>query len=177
MNIWKDINRKRVSPEQFVAVVEISKGSKKKYEMDKETGMLILDRILYTSTHYPANYGFIPLTYAEDNDPLDVLILCSEPLAPLSLVRCRPIGMLTMTDNGSRDEKVIAVAVDDPNYNMYNSIEQLPSHIFEEMEHFFTVYKQLEGKATAVNSLDNREVAEQTIRSCMAEFIRHIEQG
>ncbi|HIT78270.1 MAG TPA: inorganic diphosphatase [Candidatus Limihabitans stercoravium] len=174
MNIWKDINPKRISPEEFVAVVEISKGSKKKYEMDKETGMLILDRILYTSTHYPANYGFIPLTYAEDNDPLDVLILCSESLAPMSLVRCRPIGMLTMIDSGSRDEKIIAVAINDPNYSGYTSLEELPRHLFDEMEHFFTVYKQLEGKSTAVNSLDSRETAEQTISTCMEEFKRHI---
>ena len=174
MNIWKDINPKRISPEEFVAVVEISKGSKKKYEMDKETGMLILDRILYTSTHYPANYGFIPLTYAEDNDPLDVLILCSESRAPMSLVRCRPIGMLTMIDSGSRDEKIIAVAINDPNYSGYTSLEELPRHLFDEMEHFFTVYKQLEGKSTAVNSLDSRETAEQTIATCMEEFKRHI---
>src|SRR5690554_2047484 len=94
MNIWHDVDEKRISTEDFIAVIEISKGSKKKYELDKETGLIILDRILYTSTHYPANYGFIPRTYAEDNDPLDVLVLCSEDLEPMSMVRCYPIGVV-----------------------------------------------------------------------------------
>ena len=108
-NIWHDISLERIKPEDFVAVVEISKGSKKKYELDKETGMIILDRILYTSTHYPANYGFIPKTYGDDKDPLDVLVLCSESIEPLTLVRCYPIGVMSMIDNGMKDEKVIAI--------------------------------------------------------------------
>ena len=106
MNIWHDIESSRITPEEFIAVVEISKGSKQKYEMDKKTGLLRLDRILYTSTHYPANYGFIPHTLAEDNDPLDVLILCSESLIPMSLVKCYPIGVIIMNDNGSVDERL-----------------------------------------------------------------------
>ena len=146
-NLWHDINPARVTPEDFVAVVEISKGSKQKYELDKETGAILLDRVLYTSTHYPANYGFIPRTYADDMDPLDVLILCSEPLAPLTLVRCYPIGMLTMRDGGRNDEKIIAIPFGDPNYNMYKSVRDLPMHIFNEMQHFFNVYKALEDKA------------------------------
>ncbi|MEA5011503.1 MAG: inorganic diphosphatase, partial [Angelakisella sp.] len=128
-NIWHDISPKRISPEDFVAVVEISKGSKKKYELDKETGLIILDRILYTSTHYPANYGFIPRTYGDDLDPLDVLVLCSEPLEPLTLVRCYPIGMISMIDSGRRDEKIIAIPMSDPTYNSYTDISQLPAHI------------------------------------------------
>ncbi|NLL17316.1 MAG: inorganic diphosphatase, partial [Clostridiales bacterium] len=100
MNIWHDISDSRISPEDFIAVIEISKGSKNKYELDKETGLMILDRVLYTSTHYPANYGFIPKTFAEDNDPLDVLVLCSEPVNPSSLVRCYPIGVISMQDEG-----------------------------------------------------------------------------
>ena len=106
VNIWHDISPKRITPEEFIAVVEISKGSKKKYELDKETGLIILDRILHTSTHYPANYGFIPRTYGDDRDPLDVLVLCSEPLEPLTLVRCYPIGMISMIDSGRNDEKI-----------------------------------------------------------------------
>ena len=151
MNIWHDINPERIQPDDFLAVVEISKGSKKKYELDKETGMIILDRILYTSTHYPANYGFIPRTYADDHDPLDVLILCSEAIEPLSLVRVYPIGVISMIDEDAVDEKIIAIPFEDPTYNSYRSIEGLPSHLFTEMQHFFRVYKELEGKATAVS--------------------------
>lgn len=104
-NIWHDMNPERIRPDDFIAVIEISKGSKKKYELDKETGYLILDRILYTSTHYPANYGLIPRTYADDGDPLDVLVLCSEELEPLTLVRCYPIGMMKMIDNGGTTKR------------------------------------------------------------------------
>ena len=117
MNIWHDINPKKISKSDFVAVIEIEKGSKNKYEMDKETGLLMLDRILYTSTHYPANYGFIPRTYADDLDPLDVLVLCSERVNPLTMVRCYPIGVITMMDNGRFDEKIIAIPFEDPTYN------------------------------------------------------------
>lgn len=114
MNIWHDIAPARVKPEDFWAVIEIEKGSKNKYEMDKDTGMLRLDRILYTSTHYPANYGFIPRTWADDGDPLDVLVLCSESIRPMSLVRCFPIGVITMEDGGDLDEKIIAIPFEDP---------------------------------------------------------------
>ena len=107
MNIWHDISPKRIRKDRFYAVIEIQKGGKNKYELDKETGMLKLDRVLFTSTHYPANYGFIPRTYADDGDPLDVLVLCSEPLDPLTLVRCYPIGLIPMVDNGLEDEKII----------------------------------------------------------------------
>ena len=153
MNIWHDMNAERIKPDDFIAVIEINKGSKVKYELDKETGMIILDRILYTSTHYPASYGFIPRTYADDGDPLDVLILCSEPLVPLTLVRAYPIGVITMLDNGANDEKIIAIPFEDPTYNVYRSIEALPSHIFSEMRHFFQVYKELEHKETAVDEV------------------------
>ena len=105
MNIWHDINKDRISSEEFIACIEISKGSKMKYELDKETGRLILDRVLYTSTHYPANYGFIPRTFADDGDPLDVLVLCSEELEPLSLVRCYPVGVVRMIDDNKNDDK------------------------------------------------------------------------
>ena len=98
MSIWHDVDPQRITPTDFLACIEISKGSKNKYELDKATGSLILDRVLYTSTHYPANYGFIPRTYSEDNDPLDVLVLCSEPIVPLALVRCYPIGVMMMQD-------------------------------------------------------------------------------
>src|SRR5574344_460784 len=145
-NIWKDVDPSRVTPKKFLSVIEISKGSKMKYELDKPTGALILDRILYTSTHYPHNYGFIPLTFCDDGDPLDVLVLFSEPLIPLTVVDCRPIGVIEMFDGGKRDSKIIAVAVDDPFYNTYKNANDLPNHIGDEIKHFFDVYKNLENK-------------------------------
>ncbi len=170
MNIWHDIESSRIKPEEFIGVVEISKGSKQKYEMDKKTGLLRLDRILYTSTHYPANYGFIPHTLAEDNDPLDVLILCSESLIPMSLVQCYPIGVIIMNDNGSVDEKIIAIPETDPNYNTYKSINDLPPHIFDEMRHFFSVYKQLENKHTSVDVVADKEDAIKIIKKAMESY-------
>lgn len=172
-NIWHDINPKRITPQDFVAVVEISKGSKKKYELDKETGYLKLDRILYTSTHYPANYGFISRTYGDDKDPLDVLILSSEDIEPMTLVQCYPIGVIRMIDNGANDEKIIAIPFSDPTYNMYKDISELPSHIFDEMTHFFTVYKQLENKETAVNEVNGREEAIKVIAEAIDHYIEN----
>lgn len=170
MNIWHDIDERRINKDDFIAVIEISKGSKMKYELDKKTGMLILDRILYTSTHYPANYGFIPRTYADDLDPLDVLVLCSEKLNPLTLVRCYPIGVMKMIDNGRSDEKIIAIPFNDPTYNSYTDISQLPQHIFDEMSHFFTVYKSLEHKETAVDEVQGRERAIEIIENCIESY-------
>ena len=173
MNIWHDISPKRISPEDFVCVVEIPKGSKKKYELDKETGLIILDRILYTSTHYPANYGFIPRSLGADGDPLDVLLLCSEPLEPLTLCRAYPIGVISMIDNGRNDEKIIAIPFNDPNYNIYTNIDQLPKHIFDEMRHFFSVYKTLENKETAVNEVSERSVAVKVISEAIDNYIEN----
>ena len=172
-NIWHDINPKRITPEDYMCVIEISKGSKNKYELDKETGLLRLDRILYTSTHYPANYGFIPRTYGDDLDPLDVLLLCSEPVAPLTLVHAYPIGMISMLDNGRRDEKIISIPFDDPTYNMYRDISELPAHIFEEMKHFVSVYKALEGKETVVNEESGRERAVEVVAQSIESYINH----
>ena len=171
-NIWHDISPSRISAEDFICVIEISKGSKKKYDLDKETGMIILDRILYTSTHYPANYGFIPRTYGDDLDPLDVLLICAEPIEPLSLVRAYPIGVISMMDNGHMDEKIIAIPFNDPNYNMYKDISELPPHIFDEMCHFFTVYKNLEHKDTVVNDVRGREEAMRVINACRENYKR-----
>jgi inorganic pyrophosphatase len=164
MNIWHDISSKRINSEDFYAVVEIQKGSKTKYELDKETGMLVLDRILSTSTHYPANYGFIPRTYGDDNDPLDVLILCSEPIVPMTLVRCYPIGVFSMIDNGRKDSKIIAIPFTDPSYNGYTDVSELPKHIFLEMTHFFSVYKELEEVETEVTEVEGRKKAILTIQ-------------
>lgn len=169
-NIWHDVGADRIRPNDFISVIEIEKGSKNKYELDKETGYLILDRILYTSTHYPANYGFIPRTYADDGDPLDVLLLCSEPVIPLTMVRSFPVGVISMVDGGSRDEKIIALPYGDPTYKDYTDIDQLPSHIFDEMRHFFSVYKSLEGKKTAVDEVQGQDVAVKIIEECIENY-------
>ena len=173
MNIWHNINPKRITPKDFVAVVEIEKGSKCKYELDKETGILMLDRILHTSTHYPANYGFIPRTYADDLDPLDVLVLCSQTLKPMTSVRCYPIGVISMVDNGRYDEKIIAIPFSDPTYNTYKDIDEIPKHIFEEMKHFFKVYKELEGKEPAVNEVAGKADAEKIIAQAIEGYINN----
>ena len=169
-NIWHDINPKRISPDDFMVVVEISKGSKNKYELDKETGLLKLDRILYTSTHYPASYGFIPRTYADDGDPLDALVLCSEPILPMTLVRYYPIRAIKMIDNGANDEKIITIPFDDPMYNSYTDISELPSHMFDEMKHFFEVYKTLEGKTTAVDEIIGSDKVQDIIKYTIGRY-------
>ena len=186
-NIWHDINPRRISPEKFMAVIEIPKGVKNKYEMDKETGLLrldrvlytsthypanyiILDRILYTSTHYPANYGFIPRTYAADNDPLDVLALCQESIVPMTLVECYPIGVMKMIDDDQVDEKIIAIPFNDPSYAEFKDINQLPQHTFSEISHFFRVYKSLEGKETVVNEVLGPDEAKEVIKNCIAAY-------
>ncbi len=171
MNILHDISPKEISAESFTAVIEIPRGSKVKYELDKATGMLRMDRILYTSTHYPANYGFIPRTHADDGDPLDVLVLCSQTLVPMSLVKCYPIGVIIMMDNGAADEKIICIPEADPSYNSYTDISELPKHVFEEMTHFFSVYKQLEHKETVVDDVKNAEEAKKIIAACIDNYI------
>jgi len=170
MNIWHDIDNDRITQEEFVACIEIPKGSKKKYELDKETGLIILDRILYTSTHYPANYGFIPRTYSDDKDPLDVLVLSNESFDPLVLVRCKPIGVVKMIDEEAIDEKIISVCINDPSMNIYNDISELPEHLFEEIKHFFTVYKQLEGKKTVVTDVFGAKEAKQVIQESIDAY-------
>ena len=170
MNIWKEINPDRIKPDDFVSVIEIQKGSKNKYELDKETGLIILDRILYTSTHYPMNYGFIPLTYGDDNDPLDVFVLCSQPIEKMSLVRCFPIGVVDMRDRNEGDQKIIAIPFGDPQYNGYRDISELPSHIVDELRHFLTVYKQLENKKVEVLETNGCKKAEECIENAMKQY-------
>ncbi len=170
MNIWHDLDSSRVSPMDFIAMIEISKGSKMKYELDKRTGMLIVDRVLYTSTHYPANYGFIPKTLGDDHDPLDVLVLCTENILPGTLVRCYPIGVMKMLDSVLGDEKIIAMPYSDPHYNGYKDLSELPRHIFDEIQHFFTVYKSLEGKETIVDDVQGVDEAVRVIEHCIENY-------
>lgn len=170
MNIWHDIGKERVKEDLFTVVIEIPKGSNCKYELDKQTGLIKLDRVLYTATVFPANYGFIPRTYAQDNDPLDVLVLCQEKLAPLTLVESRPIGMIRMVDQGFIDEKIIAVCTGDPFYSNYYDLSELPGFVGNEIRHFFKVYKTLEGKNTNVTAIKNHEEAIKTIRNSLEAY-------
>ncbi len=174
MNIWKEISKDRINPTDFVACIEIQQGDKTKYELDKETGLLKMDRVLYTSTHYPMNYGFIPLTYCGDNDPLDVFVLCSQPLERMCLVRCYPIGVIIITDREERDEKVIAIPFGDPQYNGYKNISDLPKHIFEELMHFLTVYKQLENKKVDVEELGDNKRAIKVVEDAIKLYNKEI---
>ena len=173
MNIWHDLPEKYISEDNFTAVIEIPKGGKNKYELDKETGLLRLDRVLYTSTHYPASYGFIPKTFADDDDPLDVLVICAEPINPLTLVQVYPIGVIRMIDGGRKDDKIIAIPFSDPNYNNIKDISELPPHIYQEMEHFFKVYKQLENKETDIKTVYGREEAIVILREAIERYKIH----
>lgn len=159
INLWHDMDSNRITPEKMTVVIEIPMGSKKKYELDKQTGIIILDRILHTSTHYPANYGFIPKTLSEDGDPLDVLVISREKLDPMVLVDCFPIGVMKMIDNNEVDEKIIALPFGDPYYSGYKDVDELPEHTFDEIRHFFEVYKFLENKHTIVEQVLGRKSA------------------
>jgi len=170
MNPWHDFNPQRITPERFYAIVEIPKGSKKKYELDQETGLLRLDRILFTSTHYPMNYGFVPKTLADDGDPLDVLVLCSEILDPLTEVECYPVGVVRMIDNDQIDEKIISIPFMDPTYSGFRDISTLPQHIISEVSHFFDVYKALEHSQTSVKETANREQAVRVVTACIERY-------
>ena len=170
-NILHDIDPKRITAENFIAVIEIPMGSKNKYELDKETGMLILDRVLYTSTHYPFNYGFIPRTHCDDGDPLDVFVVCSQTLTPMCLVNCKPVGCVTMLDGGKKDYKLIAVPLGDPQYNHIDNVTELPAHVIEELEHFLKVYKELEpNKLTIVEKLYPAEFAKKAILQGIEDY-------
>ncbi len=173
MNIWHDAEPSLIRPECFIAVIEIPAGSKKKYELDKKVGLLKLDRILYTSTHYPANYGFIPRTYADDLDPLDVLVLCTEALDPMVMVECYPIGAVRMEDCNECDDKIIAIPTGDPTWNFYKHIGSLPPHISNEISHFFEVYKGLEHKNTAATEVLGPEEAKSIIAEAILTYEKH----
>jgi inorganic pyrophosphatase len=160
-----------------MSLVEIPRGSSIKYELDKATGLLRVDRMLYSSVHYPANYGFIPQTYAEDDDPLDVLVLCQEPVMPLTLVRSRAIGLMTMIDSGKKDHKVLAVAMDDPEFNSFHEASELPEHRLTMLRRFFLDYKTLEHKTVEVDEIQAASFAAPIIEAALDRYSEHRRHG
>lgn len=170
MNIWKEFNKDRIKNNDFICFIEIEQGGKNKYEIDKETSLIILDRVLFTATYYPMNYGFIPRTLSPDHDPLDVFVMCSQPIEKMSLVRCYPIGVIKMIDGNEMDQKIIAIPFGDPQNNNFKDISELPKHIFEELIHFLTVYKQLENKPVEIVSINGKDEAVKTIDECLQAF-------
>lgn len=163
MNPWHDVSIGKDAPELFSAIIEVPKGSKNKYELDKESGLIKVDRVLFSAVHYPANYGFIPKTYCDDNDPLDVLVLGQEPVYPMSIMTAKPIGVMKMIDEGEADDKIIAVHAHDPEYAPYNSINELPGHRLAEVRRFFEDYKTLENKVVSVEEFLDYEDAKRII--------------
>jgi inorganic pyrophosphatase len=174
---WHDVTPGMNLPTEFMAVIEIPRGSSVKYELDKATGLLKLDRILYSSVHYPANYGFIPQTLAEDDDPLDVLVLCQEAVDPLTLVRARAIGLMTMVDSGKKDHKILAVALDDPEYNGFQEASELPMHRLTMLRRFFLDYKTLEGKQVEVDDLQPAAFALPVIEDALERYSAQRRKG
>lgn len=172
---WHDVHPGDNIIEGFLGIIEIPKGSKNKYELDKKTGLLLADRVLYSSVHYPANYGFIPKTFCDDGDPLDILVLSQEELHPLCIVECRAIGMMTMRDEKGRDDKIIAVHANDPAYNTYEDISALPRHVVKELRRFFEDYKILEHKEVVVDNLRGRIDANNAIREGLKFYQDNIE--
>jgi inorganic pyrophosphatase len=167
---WHDIPLGDEIEKVFTAIIEIPKGSKVKYELDKDTGMLKVDRVLFSAVHYPANYGFLPRTYCDDGDPLDVLVMCQEPVVPMCIMHARAIGMFRMRDEKGGDDKIVAVHTDDPAYMDYTHVDQLPHHVLLELRRFFLDYKTLEEKTVVVEDFEGPEAANKTIRAAIEAY-------
>jgi len=167
---WHGAHFGKNAPQEVNALIEIPKGSSCKYEIDKPTGLLKLDRVIYSSFHYPINYGFIPQTLGEDNDPLDILVLCSESIAPLCLVKATVIGNMQMIDNGEKDDKIIAVATNDPSVNHLTDINELPQHFINVLKNYFENYKVLENKIVEIDDFQNKETAYKVIEASIKMY-------
>ena len=169
---WHDVALPRDVEEPIPAVIEIPTGSKVKYELDKRSGLLSVDRILFSAVHYPANYGFVPRTYCDDGDPLDVLVLCSEEIQPLAIMRARVIGVMKMRDDKGEDDKLIAVHADDPNYSEYGDVSEIPPHRLRELQRFFEDYKALENKKVAVGAPQGRSAGLEVLSDAIRLYDR-----
>jgi inorganic pyrophosphatase len=167
INPWHDVSPGEHVPQEFASIIEIPFGSSVKYELDKHSGLIKLDRVLYSAVYYPANYGFIPQTLAEDDDPLDALVLCQEAVVPLTIMQARTIGLMTMIDGGKKDHKIIAVALHDPEFNSYREAAEMPPHRLTMLRRFFQDYKLLEGKAVEVDEILPAKAAYPIIESAL----------
>ena len=167
---WHDIALEEPIEEHFPAFIEIPQGSKVKYELDKETGLLRVDRVLFSAVHYPANYGFVPRTYCDDGDPLDVLVLGQEPVVPMCIMHARAIGRMQMIDEKGKDDKIIAVHLDDPAVREYSHIRELPPHTLRELQRFFLDYKTLENKRVEVQDFDGPFEANRVLREGLVGY-------
>jgi inorganic pyrophosphatase len=174
---WHDVTPGEDMPQEFNTIIEIPFGSSVKYELDKASGLIKLDRVLYSAVYYPANYGFVPQTLAEDDDPLDVLVLCQETVVPLTLIHARTIGLMTMIDAGKKDHKIIAVATEDPEFNSYREASEMPGHRLTMLRRFFQDYKQLEGKAVEVDEIQPAKEAFPIIEDALARYSRQRRKG
>lgn len=176
MHPWHDVEVGDHAPELVPVIIEVPKGSKNKYELDKASGLLKVDRVLFSSVHYPANYGFIPQSYCDDHDPLDVLVLGQEPVVPLTIMTARPIGVMKMLDQGEADDKIIAVHANDPEFSQFRSIKELPPHRLKEVQRFFEDYKVLENKAVVVEGFLDRDEAQKIINDSLELYQKNLYQ-
>ena len=174
---WHDVTPGENIPQEYNVIIEIPFGSSVKYELDKQSGLIKLDRVLYSAVYYPANYGFIPQTLAEDDDPLDVLVLCQENVVPLTIIHARTIGLMTMIDGGKKDHKIIAVATEDPEFNSYREASEMPAHRLTMLRRFFQDYKQLEGKHVEVDEIEPSNAAFPIIEDALHRYSRQRRRG
>ncbi|NIG54254.1 inorganic diphosphatase [Chitinophaga sp. Cy-1792] len=176
-NPWHSVSPGSEVPHIVNAIIEIPKGCRAKYELDKESGLLKLDRVLYSSVYYPANYGFIPQSYCDDHDPLDILVLSQVDCVPMCIIEAKVIGVMQMIDGGEADDKIIAVAANDMSVNHINDISELPPHFIEEMRHFFEEYKTLEKKTVIVEEFQNKAKAEEIIKQSFEDYRKIFKQS
>ncbi|PWL33036.1 MAG: inorganic pyrophosphatase [Fluviicola sp. XM-24bin1] len=171
---WHQVSHGTRAPDIVNGIIEIPKNTRAKYELDKDSGMLKMDRVLYSAMHYPANYGFIPQTYCDDKDPLDIVVLSQASIVPMCIVEARVIGVMQMLDNGEKDDKIIAVAENDMSVNHIRDIDELPKHFFRELKNFFEDYKKLENKTVEVEEFQNAEKAREIVKQSMVDYKKMI---